>query len=221
MLFDRPGEKFLVGAIKALARLFVALGAVFALNCRADVLVRDDIIVDPEPGRFNVCHDGGCASLTMVGLSDGQWRQVREVFARKADSASVEREQIRNAIALFETMVGPMTGTAHDKGGTFQALWQSGQMDCIDESTNTTIYMLLLQKYQLLHWHRVADRATRWSLFSWPHTTAVIEELTSGQLWAVDSWFLDNGEPPFILPLKTWRSGWQPPPKDGAGGKTD
>jgi hypothetical protein len=68
----------------------------------------------------------------------------------------------------------------------------------------------MLEKYGLLRWHRVADRATRWSLFSWPHTTAVIEERADLRQWAVDSWFLDNGEPPFVLPLQVWRDGWKP-----------
>jgi len=134
-----------------------------------------------------------------VKLSAEQWQRVRPEFAPPAATPSEERGQIRTAIALFETIVGAMTGTASDKGGNWRGFGLPGQMDCIDESTNTTIYLRMLQKYGLLRWHSVADRATRWSLFSWPHTTAVIEERASRRLWAVDSWFLDNGEPPFVL----------------------
>jgi hypothetical protein len=145
-----------------------------------------------------------------VKLSAEQWQQVRMVFAKPAGTAAEERAQIAAAIALFENIVGPMTGTAGDKGGNWQGLGLYGQMDCIDESTNTTIYLRLLQKYGLIRWHSAADRATRWSLFTWPHTTAVIMERDGDARWAVDSWFLDNGEPPFILPLDTWRRGWRP-----------
>ncbi len=204
-------------AIRILRTLVCVLGACAAPDCRADVFTRPDIITDPDPARFTVCYDGGCASLAQLKLSEKQWQRIRALFAPPAANAAEEREQIRTAIALFETIVGSMTGTSGDKGGTFSGLGETGQMDCIDESTNTTIYLLMLQKFGLLRWHNVADRATRWSLFSWPHTTAVIEERASGQAWAVDSWFLDNGQPPFVLPLETWRSGWKPPQVPAAG----
>ena len=62
-----------------------------------------------------------------------------------------------------------------------------------------------------MRWHTVEDRATRgWFFRGWPHTTAVIRDKRSGQLYAVDSWFLDNGKPPFILPLEKWKDGWDP-----------
>lgn len=208
--------------IKILGKLVFVIGAACALDCRADVFVREDIITDPDPAQFNVCYNYGCASLAWVKLSDEQWQQLRAVFAQSAAAPSAEREQIRTAIALFETIVGAATGTANDKGGTFPGMAQTGQMDCIDESINTTIYLRMLQKNALLRWHSVADRSTRWSLFSWPHTTAVIEEHASRRRWAVDAWFLDNGKPPFVLPLEIWKGGWQPPQLDtaDAGGVT-
>ena len=197
--------------IKPLRQLLFLIAAGFALECGADVFVRDDIIVDPDPARFNICYDHGCTSLAWVKLSPEQWEQVRELFAKPADTAAEERAQIAAGIALFESIVGALTGTAGDKGGNWKGLGLPGQMDCIDESTNTTIYLRMLQKYGLIRWHTVEDRATRWTLFSWPHTTAVIRERDSPARWAVDSWFLDNGEAPFVLPLETWRRGWRPP----------
>jgi hypothetical protein len=195
-----------------LRTILFSVAAGISIACRADVFVREDIITDPDPTRFNICYDNGCASLAQAALSAEQWQRVVAAFVAPVDTAAEERERIRTAIALFETMVGPMTGTAGDKGGNLEGFGLPGQMDCIDESTNTTIYLRMLQKYGLLRWHKVADRATRWSLFSWPHTTAVIEELDSGARWVVDSWFLDNGEPPFVLPLDAWRKGWRPSP---------
>jgi hypothetical protein len=43
-----------------------------------------------------------------------------------------------------------------------------------------------------------------------PHTTAVIEETASGDRYAVDSWFLDNGQPPYIARLEVWKAGGAP-----------
>jgi hypothetical protein len=84
-------------------------------------------------------------------------------------------------------------------------------MDCIDESINTTTYLRMLEREQLLRWHTVEDRATRgWFIRGWPHTTAVIRDRKTGELYAVDSWFEDNGEPPHIVPLDKWKGGWDP-----------
>ena len=88
---------------------------------------------------------------------------------------------------------------------------RSGQLDCIDESTNTTTYLRLLDQAGLLRHHRVVERATRFGLFvGMPHSTAVIEELDSGNRFAVDSWFHDNGQPPHIVRLEDWRAGLDP-----------
>jgi len=87
-------------------------------------------------------------------------------------------------------------------------------MDCIDESSNTTTYMAMMQKDGLLRWHRVVDTKTRgYFIFGWPHTTAVIKEKKTGRSWAVDSWFYDNGIPPAILPIAKWSDGWEPEQK--------
>jgi hypothetical protein len=198
-------------AVKLLRTLLFPLVAGLAPDCRADVFVRDDIVTDPDPAHFNICFGHGCTYLGWVKLSTEQWQQVRDVFAEPADSAAEERAQIAAAIALLERIVGPLTGTDGDKGGDWAGLGLRGQMDCIDESINTTIYLRMLQKDGLMRRHSVVDRATRWTLISWPHTTAVIRERDSLERWAVDSWFLDNGEPPFVLPLETWSSGWKPP----------
>jgi len=196
--------------IRVLAKLVFAIGTGLAFNGYAGTFVRDDIIADPDPARFTVCYDHGCASLATVTLSAEQWHGLSSVFAKPAATAEEERGQIRSAIASFETVVGALTGTANDKGGNWPGFGLARQMDCIDESTNTTIYLRMLQKYGLLRWHSVEEPATRWPLFSWVHSTAVIRERESRERWAVDSWFLDNGEPPFVLPLSVWRKGWKP-----------
>lgn len=183
--------------------------AIFSAGAQADIFTRDDLITDPAPELLTICYDNGCRSLGYVSLTPQQWAELRAVFHPLPADAAGERERIRAAIALMEKFVGAATGTSDDKGGTFNG--GVGQMDCIDESTNTALYLTLLQKYGLLRHHRVEDRSTRgWFVFGWPHTTAVVREAGNGTLWAVDSWFLDNGEPPFILPLQVWKEGWVP-----------
>ncbi len=178
------------------------------LISRADVFVRDDIILSPSPRRFSVCHGNGCTLLSEASLRPGQWDEIVAAFSPPASSSAAEREQIRVAIAKIERFAGEATGTTADRGRNEgnQSGWQA-EMDCIDESINTSLYLTMFARQGLLRHHAVQDRVTRGL---WFHTTAVIRDRKDDSLWAVDSWFLDNGEPPFILPLDRWRSGWQP-----------
>lgn len=181
---------------------------------RAQTIWRTDTIEDPAWGRFSVCFDNGCASIVEVGLDEVQSKAIRAILEPPAADAAAERERLRAAIAQMERFVGEKTGTSRDLGGTFNFV-SDRQMDCIDESTNTRSYLMMFRRYGLMRHHEVDEPATRgWMIFGWPHTTAVLRETATGALWAVDSWFLDNGEPPFILPLQVWRSGWKPGDSD-------
>ena len=192
-----------------------SIAAMAGLGCAglvyAEVYPREDIIVNPAPGRFSVCHGGGCALVTQVSLSTAQWQRVADIFAVPIADPAREREKICDAIAAMEMVVGDSTGTADDRPENASGVHWSSQMDCIDESTNTSIYLRMLVGAGLLKWHRVEDRVTRgWFIFGWPHTTAVVRDTQSGEQWAVDSWFFANGERPAIVALAQWRSGWRP-----------
>jgi hypothetical protein len=76
-------------------------------------------------------------------------------------------------------------------------------MDCIDQSTNTFQYLSALQELDLLKWHRVDPKQRRIVWFA-THWTATIREIDSNRRFAVDSWYRDNGELPFIQPIADW-----------------
>ena len=177
----------------------------------ADNFVHGDIISTPTPSRYSVCFDHSCTSVVIDSLSDAEWHQVAAPLRNPASSAAQERAAIARSMALFETIIGRHTGTTLDRGRNIAGFGQPGQLDCIDESTNTTTYLRLLERDGLLRFHRVAERATRFGLFvGMPHSTAVIEEFDSGSRYAVDSWFRDNGQLPHIVRLEDWRSGLDP-----------
>lgn len=178
----------------------------------ADVFVRSDIIKEPSPHAFSVCFNHTCKDLSTVSLSDSQWREIRSLFLPAARDSTEERRLIADAIAYLETLVGAAVNSENDKGRNFAGMFSEGnQMDCIDESTNTTTYLTMLYSAGLLRWHEVKDRSTRgFFIFGMPHTTAVLLDNSTGERWAVDSWFHDNGVAPEILPLSTWRWGWSP-----------
>lgn len=191
--------------------LSAVLSVMWAGLVHADSFVRRDIITDPTPGRFSVCSEHTCRKVTQVALTPAQWQQVRDQFLPPAVSAADERAYIVSAIALMEILVGPLTETSNDKGRNFKGVGREGQMDCIDESTNTTSYLTMMAQDGLITHHSVEDRVTRgYFIFGWPHTTAVIRDHATGERFAVDSWFIDNGEPPFMLPLPVWQNDWEP-----------
>lgn len=167
-----------------------------------------------QPSGFAVCAEHGCDKLVSVSLSHDEWQQVQDVFKPAAQNAPEERAQIARAIGLFERLVGPKADSAHDKAGDFNGILAPGsQLDCIDESTNSTTYLTLLEQAGLLRWHQLHDVISRGYLIfgGWPHFTPVIETLDGKkEHWVVDSWFRDNGVDADILEVRRWKDGWHP-----------
>jgi len=167
----------------------------------------------PALGSFDVCTGGGCAEVQQVSLTEDEWYSVSSVFlnAGNASDAEQERSLIAQAIGIFEGIVGSKTSTATDLAGTFGNSEYPGQLDCNDEAINSTTYIRLMRQNGLLRFHDVDDMRTRNFFFTgWPHSTAVIKELATGERYAVDSWFYDNGFPATIVPFNVWKSGYIP-----------
>lgn len=156
--------------------------------------------------QFFICTDYHCDSGEMVALAPDDWQSVRDLFAPDA-SAAEERDSVRRAIALLESRVGDITGTWRDLAGNVAGAGKPGQLDCISESKNTTTYLALLAGDGLLKHHEVEGRRVRRPFIFDVHWTAVIRERGSGQRYAVDSWFLDNGQLPHVQELEQWLSG--------------
>jgi hypothetical protein len=164
--------------------------------------------------QFQVCKNYGCSTRVMVTFAPSEWNQVRAAFAVPAADAHAEREQIRHAIALLETLVGPKAGTANDRAGAdILTLNREGQLDCIDEAYNTTTYLRLIASDGLLHWHDVGTPVERGNFYDrWPHNTATVIEHGTNTAYTVDSWFHANGVMPETVLVKDWLAGWSPPP---------
>ena len=163
----------------------------------------------PKPNNYSICHGHTCSKTAFIHLSLPQWSRVEALFSPPAVNAQQEREQIKLAVALLETMTGEQAGTNKDRARNDASKGLNGQLDCIDEATNTTVYLRMLSEANLLIFHQQASRVSRGGLFS-PHNTATIIETESNTRYAVDSWFDNNGESPAIIPLTLWKSGWEP-----------
>jgi hypothetical protein len=164
----------------------------------------------PTLAAFPHCRGYGCAHVESVHLPNRDWMTISRLFP--AHDADDERKKVARAIGLFEQRVGIRTGTSEDVAGTYTNPGPY-QLDCVDESTNTTVYLTLLQQRGWLKFHDVMAPDTRVpygvGIFV-AHRTAVMRDKRTGMRYAVDSWFHDNGIDAEIVPVNVWKKRWHP-----------
>jgi len=161
----------------------------------------------PTRERTYICHGFGCTYRTPIRYSSRDLARLRGILASGRRSPEAERRAISRAVIWHEKRVAPEAGSAHDVGGLdLHNAHVHGQMDCIDEATNTTSLLLLAQSRGYLKHHKVGRPASRGFFVdgNYPHATATIREKKSGTPYAVDSWPRANGKAPDILALKAW-----------------
>lgn len=165
----------------------------------------------PRPERFRICYANGCKKKAEVSLTPQQWAQIRTVFEGTAGPED-ERRRLRTAIALLERWSGEQTGTHRDVGGSFQGFGLQGQMDCIDEMVNTATYIRMMERDGLLAHHRLHsyEYLGFFETSIWPHAGVGIRETETDRRFVVDSWWLDNGAPPYVVTYGDWwKGGWR------------
>lgn len=167
-------------------------------------------IGQPTPSHFSVCHSMSCYRISEVSLTKEDWSDILGLFS-KTMNAEEERLSIQQAIARLEMLIGQQIGSKNDLARNQITNNRFGQMDCIDEATNTSVYLRMLENAQALKWHTTAPRTSR-GIFQGqaPHNTATIIDSQTHTRYAVDSWFYGNGEKPVIIHLDSWMSGWEP-----------
>lgn len=162
------------------------------------------VLVSAAPYWITVCLDYGCDYTGSAEINVAEWREVGTVFA-DVTSAETERMAVSQAIGTLERIVGSKVGTAQDAPGNAAPDTKIiGQLDCIAESTNTEKYLQLLAADDHLLYHRVVGREVRRRWLFATHWTAVIEEIATGEKFAIDSWHGANGEPALVQPLAMW-----------------
>ena len=164
-------------------------------------------LTSPRGNLVTVCSGYGCRFETKVMIDDHDLDQIRSIFAQVEDSETGEREAVQSAIAYLETRVGTEVGTSEDRGKIeARGVGDKTQQDCIDESTNTTSYLIVMEANGFLKYHKVRRPEVRgyWLDGRWPHWTAVLQSNKAGSEWAIDSWWRDNGAEPVVIPLADW-----------------
>ncbi|MCX2697829.1 hypothetical protein [Ochrobactrum chromiisoli] len=163
-------------------------------------------IPQANAATFRVCHGYDCSYKTKVILTAKDLSRIERLLRQGAQSPADERKALRQAVALFEERSTLTIGVRDKPRMQFGRARIKGQMDCVDESTNTDNFIRYLHSRGWLKYHQPARKTTRGSFFDgrYPHWTAVIED-NSGVKWVVDSWFEAGGGLPDIMPLSEWK----------------
>ena len=161
-----------------------------------------------------ICYGYGCLVQENIRYNEHQLQEVDHRMNAAVDAEN-EREMLSEVIGQFYAWAGEQSDVKNDRGGNYADDGIPGKMDCIDHSTSTTRLLKLLERRGALRWHRVVEpEVRRWAYILPVHYSAVIEEKSdaagASARFAVDSWFVDNGEPAVILPLDEWKKGAGP-----------
>lgn len=165
----------------------------------------------PHNTTVTVCHAYGCREKTRFTFKQADIAEISELMAKtkKADTPFEERRAVAYAVGWMERRTGEAIGTKHDRAGMdFVGSGDPTQQDCVDEATNTTSYLTVLQNAKLLKHHSVGQPFAKENFLrgvaGWTHWTATLHENESGQRWAVDSWIYENGENPAVVKAEEW-----------------
>jgi hypothetical protein len=177
------------------------LAALVATGCTTDM----PATATTGSERLEICHGYGCTFRSKLQLGAPDERRFASIMAAGGKSPAAERAAISNAVRYFEGRTRQLTGVADQPKSEFGASGVRGQMDCVDESTNTNTLLKYLERHGLLRHHDVIRNASRGFLVDgrYPHSTAVIRD-PAGVKWVVDSWYAPMGGAPDILPLSDW-----------------
>ncbi len=158
------------------------------------------------PERLSICHGYGCTYRSNLDLGAKDGARFRAIMARGKASPAAERAAISKAVRYFEDRTFQVTGVRDLPRAKLGASRIRGQMDCVDEATNTRALLIYLSKRGMLRHHKVERNASRGHFIDgrYPHFTAVIRD-PKGVTWAVDSWYAPMGGAPDIIPMSEWK----------------
>lgn len=169
--------------------------------------VNDHKSVEPVPTKLVACYSYGCRMTKSFPVTKAISDRFASIMGQGKASPAAERAALRKAVAYYEELSTAAIGYRDGPKSPIVATGEKGQMDCIDESTNTRHVMLYLQARGLLQHHTVEQNVTRGALIDgrYPHWTAVIKDKSDSKKWAVDSWYEPGGGLPDVVELAYWR----------------
>lgn len=173
-----------------------------------ETFLRDRSVGLPTAESMTVCTGDNCVERREVALTKADHERLRAFFSGTVTGPAVERERLKRAIAWLEHRVGvdskrPPVEALNGRRMK-EAFWN--YHSCIDDTSNTIIFLMTLEKLGILRMHDIAAPAYRGLVLDGkvPHFTAVIREKETGTKYAVDTWLYTTGEPVIVKPLSVW-----------------
>jgi hypothetical protein len=193
------------------ASLLLLSGSAFAadVNTDAAAFLQNLSLPLPSPRSVIFCHGFGCVFRTEIGLGPADHSRMSQMMAAGRASADAERKAIARTEVWFEKRVAPLTGTgkAKARSGGMMLGGDPTQFDCIDATSNTTSFLIVLSQLGLLRYHDIDAPISRIFTGGGPHFTATIKDRKTGQGWTVDPWTHDHGELPDVWTVERWKDG--------------
>lgn len=159
-----------------------------------------------------VCSNYMCKQTYRFIPTADEASALLEPLQASQTSAGVERQNISKAVAKYENIITKRYNLPEDIPKSMAGAGQKGQLDCIDETVNTTGFLLWLEQQNALKFHKPYNPYKRGHLIDgrWPHYTATIQDIKTKDIYAVDSWFFKTGSNAQVLPIQTWLNSWSP-----------
>ena len=183
----------------------ICAGAALALCIAASASPAAAAVAVSSPKLISICHGYGCSFRTKLTLGVADGARFRSIMGAGAGSPKAERAALARAVSYFDRRANDATGYK-DRPRTEVGKPERGQMDCVDESTNTRALLLYLAERGLLKFHKVGRNVSRGFFVDgrYPHFTAIVID-PSGVKWVVDPWYATVGGAPDIFPYEQWK----------------
>jgi hypothetical protein len=174
--------------------------------------IRPDGSVD-----LRICFNWSCARTQAMTFTRRDMALVTEQLALCPGNKLDNRlQRLRIGIWQMELLAmkyQPLL--SNDLGSNDSEYGIEGRTDCIDNATNTTTFLHILQDFQELPGWSVSSPEVRHRFsLTQVHWTAVVLDADSRNSWSVDSWYRPHGHLPMVMPLPSWsddRLGWESP----------
>jgi hypothetical protein len=157
--------------------------------------------------QVKVCSGFGCIYQQTLTFSSDDIEHIGIVMAKGTASPEQERASLSELVAWKERLAQKRLKMRRDTRLSYQRdAGIRGQMDCVDESSNTLAFVRFLEAEGLLRHHKAKRIAERGFLFDgrYPHKTAIVID-SSNKEWAIDSWKKHGGEPPQVVAYSIWK----------------
>jgi hypothetical protein len=166
---------------------------------------------------LRICYNWSCAKRETLRFSTEDMASVKEQMALCPTGTIEDRlQRLRIGIWKMEELAAKYQPLLlNDQAVNDKDRDLDGRTDCVDNATNTTTYLNILQDLDQTPGWRVVEPEIRNRFdIRYVHWTATVVDKKSRERWSVDSWFRPNGHLPFVMPLENWvrqEIGWEPP----------